>query len=205
MSIFPPYGTGSSAAKICGIEIFGMSKTVWYYRPMMMWYGVLRRIDNTYYYLYYRFFKKLHMLKLPLGYYGWCDADERMFQACFAILGQFVEEELGTKPWFNDETRDSMYRGYRLHSYGGTDEKAIDLWLWYKHELPKLQKDYEDDISECYSGKWETKEIEIDGEKMFEVVDFGQVKEQKYEHDYPNIVKDEKLKELIELRRSLWT
>ncbi len=198
MRIFPPYGTQSSGATVFGIEVFGMEKTVWYYKPIMFLYNILRRIDRIYYYLHYRFIKKFHILKLPLPY-TWTDADERMFVACFVILGQFVEDELGIKAWFGSDT---LYKGYRRHSDGGTDEQAIDLWLWYKNDLSALEKDYSDDIRACYSGKMVWKDA---GNGLSELVDTGRTKEPKYEYGHVENVKDQKLKELIELRQSLWT
>lgn len=40
---------------------------------------------------------------------------------------------------------------------------------------------------------------------MANSVDFGKVRELRYPHDYEETVKDRKLRELIELRRTLWT
>ena len=147
-------------------------------------------------------------LKLPFERGEWCDADERIFQACFTILRQFVEDELGTE---QDD-----YRGYRLHSADiepedpsglaprrSSDKDAIDLWLWYRDELPKLEADYAQDISECFSGEWKTQPVP--GLPLREITDFGKVREPKFPYDYPEIVKDKKLRELIELRCSLWT
>lgn len=132
---------------------------------------------------------------LPLPFEkGDCpDADERMFQACFTILGQFVENELG-RPEKEDE--EDSYRGYRLHFEGNNNPKAIDLWLWYKNELPELERAYEQDLAESYSGDIKT---------VAGVVDFGRVREPKFPYDYPETVKDEKLRELLEIRRALWT
>lgn len=138
-------------------------------------------------------------LKLPIDKDEWWDADYRMFLACFTILGQFVEEELG--PANDDE---DAYRGYRLHSVDGGEPKAIDLWLWYRDELPKLIAEYNQDIQECYTGEWKTEPVEgLPGYQR--IVDFGEVREPKFPHDYPEIVKDQKLKELMEIRRTLWT
>ena len=39
------------------------------------------------------------------------DADERMFHACFSILGEFVEEELGTTSQGYDKEQSRLYRG----------------------------------------------------------------------------------------------
>ncbi len=139
-------------------------------------------------------------LKLPIKKGKWRDADDRMFHACFVILGQYVEGELGTKPWSGGE--EAMYRGYRRHSGGDSDEKAIDLWLWYRDELPALQQDYARDLNECYSGGLTTQK-NADG--LREVISFGCVREPKYTHDYPETVKDAKLRELIDLRMALWT
>ncbi len=57
-----------------------------------------------------------------------------MFFACFALLGEFVEHELGRLT-----DGQEGHRGYRLHRADEDDgsnpeRKAIDLWLWYLGE-----------------------------------------------------------------------
>lgn len=148
-------------------------------------------------------------LKLPFDPGDWVDADRMMFHACFVILGDFVENELG-----KDEDGDG-HCGYRLHAADiedddpsglpaepSRDRKAIDLWLWYRDEYPKLVEDYCADIAECYSGDLKTEEM-LNGLHL--ITSLGQIKEPKYPYDYPEVVADEKLRELIEIRKSLWT
>jgi len=134
----------------------------------------------------------------------WCDADERIFIACFTILGQFVEEELGKHSGGPGVAEPNSYRGYRRHfadHYDGTspEKDAIDLWLWYTVELPRLEADYDADLERCFGGN-----------DIFDVKPDGQTTirphgEMKYPHDYPEIVKQEKLEELMKIRRGLWT
>lgn len=121
------------------------------------------------------------ILKLPIEPDEWRDADDRMFHACFTVLGQFVEVELGTEAW--DGNEEGLYRGYRRHSRDDFEAKAIDLWLWYRDELPKLEKEYDDDLRE-----W-----------------LEEMRHPKFSYGYPDEVKNDKLAELIRIRRSLWT
>lgn len=144
-------------------------------------------------------------LKLPFNKGDWVDADTRIFHACFAILGQYVEDELGKEPSKFGNKEGKMHRGYCIHARDGRDEKAIDLWLWYRDELPALIKDYDKDIAECFSGEVKTKAITINGVETHEIVDFIKVREPKYEHNYPQIVSNQKLQELMAIRQSLWT
>ena len=137
-------------------------------------------------------------LTLPIEPGDWRDADERMFLACFTILGQFVEEELGLS-----DDPECVYRGYRLHSCGGNDEKAIDLWLWYRDELPEQQRACDQDTMECFSGGLVTEPVE--GGDLHRVVSFGRVREPKFPYDYIGDLKETKLRELMDLRRCLWT
>jgi hypothetical protein len=151
-------------------------------------------------------------LSLPIPKGEWRDTDERIFQACFTILGQFVENELGPETTVRadlaaegrDPDRTTFYRGYRVHSCGGNDEKAIDLWLWYTIDLPALEAAYDADIEEVYSGDITTKPVP--NNPMLRELVFPPLKrEPKYPHDYPETVKEQKLAELIALRRALWT
>lgn len=90
-------------------------------------YNIKMHINNIWHWFYYRTVCKRHIIKLPIKP-SYIDVDEMMFLACFEALGDFVEYELGKKEEFSEWP---TYKGYRLHS---SNEKAIDLWLWYKEE-----------------------------------------------------------------------
>lgn len=105
-------------------------------------------------------------LTLPIEKGEWCDADERMFLACFTILGQFMEGELADCTW-----GDMSHHGYNVSS--DNDIKAIDLWLWYRDELPKIYEAGRK-IPVCLPDDIED-------------------------------IKNQKLRELMEIRQSLWT
>lgn len=122
----------SSAASLFGYDIFGKDcpKII-----RQIWFG-LRWIDNHIGYpLLYRLHPRhrYHVVKTDLrpGYY---DVDEIMFRACFALLGRYVEDELGRGHG------PDLYRGYRLHAAEG-DEFAIDLWVWYSYDLFALEQE----------------------------------------------------------------
>lgn len=153
-----------------------------------------------------------NVLKMPYAPDEWCDADDRMFEACFAILRQFVEDELGKAG-----AGDSEYRGYRLHAADigpddlsgmppqrSSDKDAIDLWLWYRDDLPALEADYDADIMRCYGGGGVATFLPTDNPMLREIKVTPRA-EPKYPYDFPGTVKDKKLQELIALRRSLWT
>ncbi len=193
--IRPFHYLGSSMATVFGIPVFEMSKASWYYRPIMLIYRWAYAVQRTRFRFVLRFVRRDHILRLPTAG-QWCETDDQIFLACFELLGRYVEQQLGL-PGLEEG-----YRGYRLHSAGGTDEQAIDLWLWYKTDLPALERDYHDDLQRCYSGEWKTKPA---GNGLIEIVDFGRVAEPKYPHDWPGTVKNEKLLALMELRRTLWT
>jgi hypothetical protein len=166
----------SSGAIVLGYPVYGDDLPKWV-RPLSR---LFRRLLDAKYWVAYRTWDRYHIVDTGLEprYY---DIDEVMFHACFALLGRFVELELG--PQSVDMEDECCYRFYRLHSCGGTDQKAIDLWLWYKEELPKLQEEYWDRAT----GR--------KGRRSFE---------EKYGTDLEGL-KEQKLKELIELRRCLWT
>lgn len=148
-------------------------------------------------------------LKLPIEPGAWRDADDRMFHACFVILGQYIEEELGTEPRPHQDGS-MMHRGYRLHSAdGGGDHSkreraAIDLWLWYRNELPVLKRAYDEDVEEVYAapGGLRYGEPDEQGRTPATVV---RNREPKFPYDWPETVKDAKLRGLMDLRRYLWT
>lgn len=143
-------------------------------------------------------------LALPFTPGEWVDADEVMFQACFTILAGFVTEELGP---IADAASESQYRGYRVHCASGTDQQAIDLFLWYRDELPALEQDYQADLRQCFTGTITTAPVPgpLGAAGCRQIIDFGKVQEPKYPYDHVATVKDQKLRELIEIRQYLWT
>jgi hypothetical protein len=161
---------------------------------------------------YYRFKKQHHKLTiLNIEPTSWTDVDTRMLHACFTLLGSFVEDELGKISLeYKKKYPDCDYKGYRLHSCGGHDEKAIDLWLWYKEELPKEKKAYEEYLDKKYCNM---KMVKGEGTFSFQGVARDVEGQEKYEpedkkhlgYDYIEALQDKKLMELIELRRTLWT
>ena len=108
------------------------------------------------------------------------DADERMFHACFSILGEFVEKELGTTSQGYDKEQSRLYRGYRLHSANDRDKAAIDLWLWYRDDLPGETALCDRNIAAM------TPDNPVDHEQILQNL------------------KDQKLRDLINIRRQLW-
>ena len=164
----------SSATVVLGYRVYGDGVPKWI-RPVRR---AMQQIQNGIYWIRHRTTDRYHIVKLDMKPH-YCDVDERMFLACFSLLGDFVEHELG-KPWKDDEDTkwsEYAYRGYRLHSAGGTDEKAIDLWLWYKEDLVEMNRAYHDDYRAFHK---------------------------RHGYDYIKL-KDTKLRELIDLRQTLWT
>lgn len=117
-------------------------------------------------------------LNLPYKKKEWVDADQRMFDACFVILGQYVEEELG-----KTLEKDNSYNGYNLFSTNEDEKTAIDLWIWYSEELPRIIKDVDEDTL-----KW------ADDKNH----------KSKYDYDYIENLQTIKLNELMSIRKSLW-
>ncbi len=174
---------GSSEAEVFGIKLYHqtdewdktlLGRTLWFI------HRTLFKIENKYY-MIKRIISLDHVIFLPIaGQY--VDADKRMFIACFEILGDFVEKELG-KCLDEAAAPDTSYKGYRIHSDLGTDQRAIDLWLWYKKELPQIEKEAHE--SKIYS---------VNSRVNY-----------KYGFSYIQNLKNEKLKELMQIRESLWT
>lgn len=187
--LLPPW-TGSSGDTIFGFAVYGSEHEDRWWAPVLDGvHDALRILDGAWHWLAWRTWDRYHVVRLRMEP-GYRDVDFRMAAACFALLGEFVEKELGAvdagakggtgeggKGGAGEEDEDEdedrcSWRGFRLHSMGGTDERAIDLWLWYRDEFPKLSH--------------------------------GPAADGLARKD-PDDVLDEKLGELMALRRSLWT
>jgi hypothetical protein len=156
--LLPPY-TGNCSDTVFGVSIYGNKNynKKWFRYTFKLYHNLLSQIDDLWYFFHYRFINRIHIVKTNLKP-GWHDVDEVMFHACFSLLGRFVEKELGIATV--DYTLEyGHYRGYRIHAAGDRDEKAIDLWLWYKFDLPKLEENY----NNIYN--------EIKDEKLQELID----------------------------------
>jgi hypothetical protein len=115
---------------------------------------------------------KTMTIKLPIKGW-WCDKDHVLFFACFEILKQFVTEELGEPTNDVQET----YKGFRLHSCSGSDEKAIDLYIWYRDDYPEIMR--RNSLEYFHHDH-------IDSHVVY-------------------LIENEKLHELVNIRGSLWT
>ena len=144
-------------------------------------------------------------LKLPYSKTEWYDADQRMFDACFTILGQFVIGELGEADMnlimkSNIKDDDTIYHGYIVRNGRGFNQKAIDLWIWYIDYLPKLEKDCNRDYGRNHI---------VINSSYFSDGDFSSnIKyplNRKYTYKEIECIKTEKLNQLMEIRGSLWT
>jgi hypothetical protein len=132
---------------------------------------------------FFRLFAMPQIVNTGMGWQGlngWFEIEDLMFHACFSLLGRFVEQQLGPitidDAWNYGENEKVHHLGYRLHSTCKEDITAVDLWLWYKHDRPKEHKDYW-----ANDARWSA------------------VGNALVEKD------DAKLKELMNIRRSLWT
>jgi hypothetical protein len=123
--LLPPYGSHT----VFGIATYSNIDKFWFRFIIAYHEYILQKIDVAYYYIIHRTVFRHHIVKTTLkpGFY---DIDDVMFHACFALLGRFVENELGRS------SKTDSYRGYRIDNFcnkqtGNDDKKAIDLWLWY--------------------------------------------------------------------------
>lgn len=210
--ITPCRRLGSSEATVFGMKVFGGDHDAPWFKPVRLLYRYFTNIHNAKLWILYRTTHRYHVLNLGIAP-GCYDTDYRMFHACFALLGQFVEQELGRMPIdeakaaYGDNADECHYKGYRLHSCGGHDERAIDLWLWYKVELPAEERAVDEEILELYGNAKFKFTPPVDAPGLSEAVAAHIPKRAaaKYEHDYIENLMDDKLRQLMELRRYLWT
>jgi hypothetical protein len=209
--ITPCRRLGSSEATVFGMKVFGIDHDAFWFKPVRLLYRGFTNIHNAKQWILYRMTHRYHVLNLGITP-GWYDTDYRMFHACFALLGQFVEQELGrmspdeAKAAYGYTADECHYKGYRLHSCGGHDEQAIDLWLWYKIELPAEERAVDAEILELYgNAKFKFTSTLVDEPGLSEAAAPIPKRTAKYEHDYIENLMDDKLRQLIELRRCLWT
>jgi hypothetical protein len=197
---------GSSSSHIMGLPIY--SKKLKEKLPWLYWlyFKVLTPIHDWKLRQHYRFFVRHHKLTiLNIEPSTYTDPDERVFHAVFSILGNMIEDELGPFKLNHPNYHiDSHYRGYNMR-HGG-DETFIDMWLWYKFDLPReiaAYENWQDRRNEKFAM------IEKTDEKGSKYVTFTspipQPDDDKYSYNYIEDLKQKKLVELIEMRQGMWT
>jgi len=136
--LFPPY-TGGSGDTVFGISVYGSSHyDDWWFIPKHYHHYVLSPLTQMYGFVAHRTWDRYHVVKTDLTP-GFHEIEDRMFSACFFLLKEFVERDLGTENYFPDKP-ECMYKGYRKHFADDSLNPAIDLYLWYRHDYPTLKK-----------------------------------------------------------------
>jgi hypothetical protein len=158
------------------------------------------KVDNLFYYIRCNTYNKYHFLDLRQpkeGYYkyrwGWLDVNQKILFANFNLLVEFVEKERG-----GYEAAEKCIAELKTLEDVPTHqiecmEKELELYTWWKYELPKMHKEHDKLLHEsCHGRKFNN----CDNEKMRQSWEM--------QEKIDNTI-DEKLKELIDIRMTLWT
>ncbi len=144
-----------------------------------MWHRIKR-------WLAYLFFGRQVVFMDRMGR-GWCDKDRVIEEACRQLLLDYVEDEqelFRNEPllleFMNSEFCGEVEKEILIHQMEA-DKKTFELYKWFKYELPRLENSI----------------IEMNGQVSPLILD--DMKERlRFETTT-------KLKELIDLRGTLWT
>lgn len=114
-----------------------------------IWWSIKNRISKLHYFLVSHIIpgRKYHKLNLsqPNGYkWGWIDADTQLLYACFNILKNYVEQELGqdhvkieySEEELNDPCMGELNKKWQAH-YKEIDELYI-YWVTIRPEWEKI-------------------------------------------------------------------
>ena len=155
------------------------------------------RIDHWWYFIRCNTINKYHLLDLrqpKWGYqeyqWGYSDIVQRMIYANFNLLVEYIEEEYDGVE--SVEKFIAELKGSADVPKGQTEglEKAVELYKWWKYVLPEMQRNYDVLVNEAVNRKYP------DREKLDQSWEM--------EENIENTI-DAKLKELIDIRRGMWT
>lgn len=150
---------------------------------------------------------------LEPGYY---DADYLILHGCFSLLCRYVEHDHGgvekLSEWSNNllnATDENAPEGW-LEACGKRESEAVKLYVWWKHQKPADQAEYDRMLHHLYSDKWEKYTNEegrqvIGSRRKYTTEDVKMrddmwALEEKMKND-----EQEMLKRLIDIRGGLWT
>lgn len=197
-------GLHSSSARVLGFPVYGDSPK-W---VGLLAHKILRPASDAIDWLTYRLVPehKYHLVdtKLDPGYY---DHDTRMLHACFALLGEYLQEEGGIEAIrSNGGTRHVIADPYRA--------ELITLWEWWTVGKPADEKQRDAWMATLFGGKhrgFKTKPVE-GSDKLEEWVGPTWDTEEEKLHERFRALEDKidadeqaMLHRLIDIRRNLWT
>jgi len=163
-------------------------------------YRLADKIDNVFYYIRCNTYNKYHLLDLRQpkgGYYdyrwGWCDVVNKMIFANFNLLVEFVEKERGGCKAAEKHIAELKTLEDVPSDQIKSMEKELELYRWWKYELPKMYKEHDKLCHEAVGGRGFG---DYDKDKLDQTWDL----QQKIDETI-----NEKLKELIDIRMTLWT
>lgn len=219
--LVPYRGIGGSGAEVFGIDVFGGDRKPWADAIVMGLYHFFHRIDAAIWWFKWRYVRRhqynIVRTGLEPGYY---DEDTRMLHACMALLCQFVEWYGGVDALdsFTAELRGNPDPDAPISANGqiNIQSEAAAIYRWWKFERPANRKRHDEMINRLYGGgEMITREVEIGGEIMHEIVGFehdenrrlpGDSSEALWELDRQNDADDQAmLHRLINIRHGLWT
>ncbi len=180
----------SSMAIVLGYEVYGDDCPRW-----VDWlHTQLCRLSDGIYWVQYRVQPKrqFHLIRTGLKP-GYWDYDTRILHGCMAMLCDFVEWHGGVEELekFNTELRTSG----EANQQAATQETALQIYRWWKHEKPKEEKLHEQMCSDLYGPL-----CKISDEQVKSFRESYWILEKKMQDDEQAM-----LKRLIEIRPSLWT
>ena len=205
----------SSSAEVLGYHIYGDNVPLW----IKATHRLLHRSSNGIWWLRHRFVPKhrynLVRTGLKPGYY---DQDTRMLHACFALLGDYIEEEGGEqklRDWSAElRSRPDPNAPEGMDTaHADKQDEAVILWRWWKVEKPADEKRRDEMCHELFGGDngFQTKPVE----GCDRVVEWVQPERSpEWEEKYKvfralddKIDNDEQamLHRLINIRQGLWT
>lgn len=156
------------------------------------------RIDRVIYFIRCHTFNKYHLLDLrqpKWGYqqykWGYSDIVQRMIYANFNLLVEYIEKEYDGAESIEKFITD--LKGEKDVPPGQIQglEKALELYKWWKYVLPEMQKEYDAAVHEAVKDRKSPDRDKLN--KTWEM-----------EENIENTI-DAKLKELIDIRRGMWT
>lgn len=159
----------------------------------------INKVENVFYWIRCHTYNRYHFLDLRQpkeGYYqyrwGYCDIVQKMIYANFNMLCEFIELEHGglekAEKWLAELQEHEDAPEHQVNCLS----KTIEIYKWWKNDLPKMNLEFDALLHETYGA----------GRRPYNKVKCDRISEMEIEI---NKLINDKLKELIDLRESMWT
>lgn len=192
---------------------------------------IIDKIEDFYYFAIYRPFNNLkwqilkrtthkyHKIKIETLNKGFHEVDTLLMHSSFQILVDFVEKDwkIKSKEEFkekilldlNERQGEPEDWDFMSLDQNKNSMKIFELYLWWKNDYLKRPDLYDSEVLRSHTVELSEKQVDENGKEFYTMKPFPQEVSDEYDRitkteEEWRVIDDQKLAELVSLRREIW-